>query len=255
MKITLLGTGTSQGIPVIGCECEVCSSSDPRDNRTRTSILISQDNTNIVIDTGPDFRTQMLQNNVKSLDAVLYTHEHNDHTAGLDDLRPYIFRQRKEMPIYGSDRVIENIKERFKYAFGSNPYPGAPRLIPHSIDSGVKINFKGIDILPIEVMHGSLPVLAYRIGSFTYITDANYISKESLKLIAGTKILIINALHQKEHHSHFSLKQALHMVEIIKPDKCYLTHISHSMGLTRDWQTLLPSDVHAGTDRLTFELN
>lgn len=254
MKITFLGTGTSQGIPVIGCDCEVCSSSDPRDNRTRTSILISQDGTNIVIDTGPDFRTQMLQNKVKKLDAVIYTHEHNDHTAGLDDVRPYIFRQRKEMPIYGAQRVIENIQQRFEYAFSKNPYPGAPRLISNVIESGVNVNVKGIDILPIEVMHGSLSVFAFRTGHFTYITDANYISEESLKLIEGTKTLIINALHQKKHYSHFNLEQALEIVNIIKPNKCYLTHMSHSMGLTQEWEALLPENVFVGVDKMSFEV-
>lgn len=255
MKITLLGTGTSQGIPVIGCDCEVCSSLDPRDQRLRSSIMISQDDTNIVIDTGPDFRTQMLQNQVNSVDAVLFTHEHNDHTAGLDDLRPFIFRQRREMPIYGAHRVIENIKDRFNYAFSTNPYPGAPRLISNTIEHGLNFNIKGIDIMPIEVMHGSLSVLAFRVGSFTYVTDANYISKESLKLIQGTKILIINALHKKEHYSHFSLDQALEIIKIIKPEKCYLTHISHSMGLTKDWQSLLPKNVYASTDSLNLEVN
>lgn len=255
MKVTLLGTGTSQGIPVIGCDCKVCSSSDSRDNRTRTSILISDRDKSIVVDTGPDFRSQMLQNHVKSLDAVLFTHEHNDHTAGLDDLRPFIFRQRKEMPIYGSKRVIENIEQRFDYAFNANPYPGAPRLISNTIESGVSIKIEDIDILPIEVMHGSLPVFAFRVGSFTYITDANLIKQESLNLIMGTKVLVINALHQKKHYSHFSLDQALEIVKIINPDKCYLTHISHSMGLSSEWASLLPFNVSAGIDGMSFEVN
>jgi len=254
LKITLLGTGTSQGVPVIGCDCEVCTSSDPRDNRKRASILISKGDENIVVDTGPDFRMQMLENKVSSLAAVLMTHEHNDHVAGIDDLRPFIFMQQQEMPIYATLKVIENLKNRFSYAFSSDPYPGAPRLTTHEIKHGVSFSVAGIDLLPIEVLHGSLPVLAYRIGSFTYVTDANHISEESLTLIKGTKTLIINALHQHKHYSHFNLEEALKMIEIISPERCYLTHISHTMGMTEDWQDLLPDNVFPGVDGMTFEV-
>ena len=250
----MLGTGTSQGVPVIGCNCEVCSSEDPRDFRTRCSILITEGDKNIVVDTGPDFRMQMLNQNVQSLEAVLMTHAHNDHVAGMDDLRPFIFRQRKEMPIYASAEVNDDIKSRFSYAFSSNPYPGAPRLITHNITSGEKISIAGIDILPIEVMHGRLPVFAFRIGSFTYVTDANFISETSMDLIRGTKTLIINALHHEKHYSHFNLTQALEIVDIISPDVCYLTHISHSMGLTASLAEILPVGISPGVDGMTIEV-
>lgn len=254
MKITLLGTGTSQGVPVIGCNCEVCSSDDPRDFRTRCSILITDGDKNIVVDTGPDFRMQMLNQNVQSLEAVLMTHAHNDHVAGIDDLRPFIFRQGREMPIYASSAVNDDIKSRFSYAFSSNPYPGAPRLITHNIKNGEKMTIAGIDILPIEVMHGSLPVFAFRIGSFTYITDANFISEESMDQIKGTKTLIINALHHKKHYSHFNLAEALGIIDIVSPDVCYLTHISHSMGLTSSLAGTLPNGIFPGVDGMTFEV-
>lgn len=253
MKITLLGTGTSQGVPVIGCSCDTCLSSDPRDDRQRASILLSDGDVNVVVDTGPDFRRQMLGQKVNSLDAVILTHQHNDHVAGMDDLRPFIFRQRREMPIYATIGVIKDIEERFSYAFSAEPYPGAPRLITYSIESGKRFIIGGIELLPIEVMHGKLPVMAFRIGDFTYVTDANYISKESLDLMKGTKTLIINALHQHKHYSHFNLEEALEIVDIIAPEKCYLTHISHTMGLTKEWEATLPDNVFPSADGMTFD--
>ena len=255
MQITFLGTGTSQGVPIIGCDCEVCTSDDPRDNRSRTSILISDRGKNIVVDTGPDFRAQMLNNKVKTLDAVLITHEHNDHIAGLDDLRPFIFRQRKEMPLYASSEVNAALKSRYDYAFSKNPYPGAPRLTTNAIKSGSKINIEGIEIVPVEVMHGSLAILAFRIGSFTYITDANFISDESLDLIKGTRVLVINSLQNKKHYSHYNLEEALNMIKIIKPEISYLTHISHMMGLTSVWEADLPDNVLPATDGLILNVN
>lgn len=255
MQITFLGTGTSQGVPVIGCDCEVCQSTDHRDNRQRASILISHLDKNIVVDTGPDFRAQMLSNRVKSLDAVLITHEHNDHIAGLDDLRPFIFRQKREMPIYATYSVNGVLQSRFSYAFSKNPYPGAPRLRSHDIRSGYAFDIEGINILPIEVMHGSLPVLAFRMGSFTYITDANHISDENLELIKGTKTLVINSLHKQKHYSHYNLEEALELINLIRPDRCYLTHISHTMGLTSDWEKSLPSNVLPAIDGLTIDVN
>jgi len=243
LQITFLGTGTSQGVPVIGCDCIVCRSDDPRDNRSRASILISNLGKNIVVDAGPDFRTQMLNNKVDSLDAVLITHEHNDHTAGLDDLRPFIFRQRKEMPLFVTDSVNTALRKRFEYAFSNDPYPGAPRLITNEIKHGTNFNVAGIEILPIEVMHGSLPVLAFRIGSFTYVTDANLISEDSL------------ALMKKKHYSHYNLEEALEIISIVKPEKCYLTHISHAMGRTTDWESTLPPNVFPAVDGLSINVN
>ena len=254
MKITLLGTGTSQGVPVIGCSCATCSSADPRDDRQRASLLVSNGDRNVVIDTGPDFRRQMLENDVQSMDAVILTHEHNDHVVGIDDLRPFIFKQRQEMPIYATASVIDDIKRRFSYAFSSSPYPGAPRLLTHSIEKGKVFTIADIEFLPIEVMHGRLPVLAFRIGSFTYVTDANDISEESLTLMKGTKTLVINALHMQKHYSHFNLEEALAMIKYISPERCYLTHISHSMGPTIEWENALPKNVFPGVDGMTFDV-
>lgn len=254
MKITFLGTGTSQGVPVIGCDCESCQSNDKRDTRQRASILVSHLGKNIVVDTGPDFRAQMLSNKVKSLDAVLITHEHNDHIAGLDDLRPFIFRQRKEMPIYATALVNEAIRSRFSYAFSKDPYPGAPRLSTQDISHACELELENLQIMPIEVMHGSLPILAFRIGSFTYITDANHISEESLKLIEGTKTLVINALQRQKHYSHYNLDEALEMIELINPESCYLTHISHAMGPTSDWKKNLPPKVFPAIDGQTIDI-
>lgn len=254
MKITFLGTGTSQGIPVIGCDCKVCKSEDPRDSRLRTSILISDEDRNIVIDVGPDFRQQMLTHKVDHLDAVLLTHEHNDHVVGIDDLRPYIFKQKVEMPIYATKRVNDDLRSRFKYAFSTNPYPGAPRLALQEITQEKSFTVAGFEVLPIEVMHGSLSILGFRVGSFTYITDANHISEQSLNLIRGTKVLIINSLHHNEHYSHFNLKQSLEVIEALKPDVCYLTHISHGMGPLSDWETSLPDNVFSGVDGMTIHL-
>ncbi len=255
MQITFLGTGTSQGVPVIGCDCKVCLSSDPRDDRQRCSLLISHNDINIVIDTGPDFRVQMLRNKVKTLDAVLMTHEHNDHIAGLDDVRPFVFRQRKEMPIFATKQVNDALKVRFEYAFSANPYPGAPRLLTNDIESNNPFKIGDIEILPIEVMHGRLPVLAFKVGTFTYVTDANHISEESIELIKGTKTLIINSLHMEKHYSHYNLEEALEVINIINPDICYLTHISHSMGLTAEWESKLPPNVFPASDGLSFKVN
>lgn len=255
MKITFLGTGTSQGVPVIGCDCEVCKSTDNRDNRQRASILISHNDKNIVVDTGPDFRAQMLSNNVTTLDAVLITHEHNDHIAGLDDLRPFIFRQKREMPIYATRSVNSVLQSRFSYAFSKNPYPGAPRLLPYDISSGSPFVIEDINIMPIEVMHGSLAVLAFRVGDFTYITDANLISAQSLDLISGTKTLVINSLQKQKHYSHYNLEEALALIELVNPERCYLTHISHTMGLTSDWEKSLPSNILPAIDGLVIDVN
>lgn len=252
MKVTFLGTGTSQGVPVIGCDCEVCTSTDARDQRLRPSILITQEELNIGIDVGPDFRQQMLRAKVQNLDAVLITHEHNDHIIGLDDVRPFNFRSRKDMPIYATTSVQENLQTRFAYIFAGD-YPGIPRLELRTINNKQNFEIGGLSILPIEVMHGELPVLGFRFGDFTYITDAKTISPESLELIAGTKVLVLNALHHSVHYSHLNLEEALEMVGHIQPEQTYFTHISHRMGLNQEISKQLPPGVSLAYDGL--ELN
>ena len=253
MKITFLGTGTSQGVPVIGCDCEVCSSLDFRDKRLRSSIHLQIGSKSLVIDTGPDFRQQMLREGIKQLDAVIYTHEHKDHTAGLDDIRPFNFAQNSDMPIYAQAAVLNQIRAEFSYIFSSRRYPGIPMVETRVIENR-PFEVEGIAIQPIRVMHHKLPVFGYRINDFTYITDANHIPSEELKKIMGTRVLVINALQHTPHISHFNLQQALDMVRVIQPEKTYLTHISHKLGLHRDVEASLPDDVFVGYDGLKITM-
>ncbi|MEX2595159.1 MAG: MBL fold metallo-hydrolase [Anditalea sp.] len=253
MKITFLGTGTSQGVPVIGCNCNVCSSLDFRDKRLRTSIHLEIDQKSLVIDTGPDFRQQMLRERIGKLDGILYTHEHKDHTAGLDDIRPYNFMQRKDMPIYGKLPVLNQIKTEFSYIFTRKKYPGIPMVITHEIENK-PFEVEGIPFIPIEVLHYKLPVFGYRVKDFTYITDANHIPTEELKKIYGTKILVLNALQKKEHLSHFTLEQALEIVRLIQPEKAFFTHISHKLGSHREVESNLPENVFLAYDGLKLSL-
>lgn len=254
MKVILLGTGTSQGIPVITCQCDTCTSSDKRDCRLRTSAYISVDNVHFAIDIGPDFRQQMLANRIADLDCILLTHTHNDHIIGLDDVRPFNFLKRKSIPVYGTEDSITDIRDRFKYVFAANKYPGAPSIDTFVIDPTKTFTYKGVTITPLEVKHGNLNIVGYRINDFVYITDANHIPENTLQNIFGCKILIINALRKESHHSHFSLNDALSEIEKVKPDKTYITHISHRMGLTKDWEVNLPSNVFPGYDGLEISL-
>ena len=251
MKITLLGTGTSQGIPVMACTCKVCQSNNPKDNRLRTSALIEVDGKNLVIDCGPDFRQQMLRENVTFLDAVLITHEHQDHIAGLDELRSFIFRQDKSMPIYAEERVVTNIKQRFPYAFSQSPYPGAPSFKMHNINSG-DLHIEGVEIEAIRVQHGKLPILGYKIGSFAYITDVNDIPDKSKALLGNLDVLVLDALHHRPHHSHYNVHEALAVLEELKPEKAYLTHISHDMGLHDEITNQLPENIELAYDGQQF---
>ncbi len=253
MKISFLGTGTSQGVPVIACDCETCISRDPRDKRLRTSLLIQTSLTTIVVDTGPDFRQQMLSHKIKKLDAVLFTHEHRDHIAGLDDIRAYNFRQKKAMEVYTEERVLTALKYQYPYIFAEKKYPGAPQVNIHLINDQ-EFQIGELNIIPIRVMHYRLPVLGFRIGELAYITDANYISEEEKEKLFGVKHLIINALRREKHVSHFTLSEALELIKEISPKRAYLTHISHLMGLQKHLDRELPNNVMAAYDGLSFEL-
>ena len=252
MKITFLGTGTSQGVPVIACNCEVCLSKDPKDKRLRTSIMISYNNKNIVIDTGPDFRQQMLRENVQHLDAVLFTHEHKDHIAGMDDIRAFNYQSKSDMPIYATEQVQKGLKKEFHYIFTEFKYPGIPKVDLNTIYHNQPFELFGKTIIPIEVMHYKLPVTAFRIDNFTYITDANFISETEKNKIKGTEILVINALRKEEHISHFTLAQALELIAEIKPKKAYLTHISHLLGKHKEVSLELPDNVFMAYDGLVI---
>jgi len=254
LKVTFLGTGTSQGVPIIGCDCEVCTSTDVKDNRLRPAILLSHQNINLAVDIGPDFRQQMLRVGITELEAVLITHEHNDHVIGLDDVRPFNFRSKKDMPIYATVPVQNQLRERFDYIFSSN-YPGIPRLQLHTIEHAKPFEVGGISILPIEVIHGRLPVLGFRFGEFTYITDAKTISEESLAMIAGTKYLVLNALHHNSHYAHLNLEEALALAKQLDAEHTYFTHISHHMGLNAKINKQLPANVSLAYDGLEIEFN
>jgi phosphoribosyl 1,2-cyclic phosphate phosphodiesterase len=253
LKITFLGTGTSQGVPVIACNCSVCSSTDRRDKRLRCSVLVEWDGHAIVIDTGPDFRQQMLRNKVKKLDAVVFTHEHKDHLAGLDDIRAFNFFSGKHMDIYANTFVEAALKREFAYIFADDKYPGIPLVNIHSI---TKEPFRVLDKLftPIEVTHYRLPVFGYRIDDFAYITDAKTIADEEIEKLLNLDVLVINALRHHVHPSHFNLEEALQFIEIVKPRKAYLTHLSHQMGRHADVEENLPPNVRIAHDGLVIEI-
>ncbi len=253
MTITFLGTGTSQGIPVIGCTCEVCKSLNYQDKRFRTSIHISVDGKSLVVDTGPDFRQQMLRENISTLDAVLYTHEHKDHTAGLDDIRPFNFRQKKDMPVYGRQQVIDQLKVEFAYAFKEKKYPGVPQILTNVIENEI-FHIGDTSIEPIEVLHYQLPVFGFRIKDFTYVTDASSISNTEMDKMRNSKVLVLNALQRESHISHFTLDEALEIIRELKPQKAYLIHISHKLGLHKEISKELPEGVELAYDGLKIEL-
>lgn len=252
MKLIFLGTGTSQGVPVIGCECEVCRSVDFRDKRLRVSVVFRINGLNILVDTGPDFRQQILRQRIPKVDVVLFTHQHKDHTAGLDDIRAFNHKFQMDMPIYGRPEVLEQLKREFAYIFENLNYPGIPRVLLHSIENK-PFDFQGVTITPIEVMHYKLPVYGFRIGDIAYITDANFISEEEKKKLLNCKILVVNALHRKPHISHYNLEQAIELVQELKPDKAYFTHISHNMGLHGEVSKELPPNIELAYDGLILE--
>lgn len=253
MVITFLGTGTSQGVPVIGCDCAVCTSDDPRDNRLRTAILVESRGKTIVVDTGPDFREQMLRNKVKSIDAVLLTHGHKDHIGGLDDLRAYNFMLKRPIDIFAGTDVQNSVKSEFFYAFVRDKYPGVPQIILHTIDNE-PFAIDNIPVIPISVLHFKMHVFGFRFGDFTYITDASYISYEEKQKIVGSKVIVINALRKQLHYSHFNLEQAVALLQELNPRQGYLTHMSHLLGKHADIEKELPDFIKPAYDGLKLEL-
>lgn len=253
MKATFLGTGTSQGVPVIACDCQVCTSADARDKRLRVSMLIEVSGKTFVIDSGPDFRYQMLRAGVKHLDGILFTHEHKDHVAGLDDIRAFNYRQQSALNVYAHKRVQTALLREFYYAFEEFKYPGVPLITMKEIDNN-PINIEGIDILPIEVMHHLLPVLGFRIGNFTYITDAKTIAEKEREKIQGSEVLVINALQKERHISHFTLDEAVKIAGELGAKQTYFTHISHKLGRHTDISKELPKGVALAYDGLAIEL-
>jgi phosphoribosyl 1,2-cyclic phosphate phosphodiesterase len=253
LKITFLGTGTSQGVPVIGCNCDTCRSDDPRDKRLRSSILVRQDVINLVVDTGPDFRQQMLRAGVSRLDAVLFTHEHRDHIAGLDDIRAFNFIQQSSMDIFAEERVLRALDRGFPYVFAEKKYPGVPRVRVHVISTEPFV-VGPMKVVPVRVMHYRLPVLGFRFGDFAYLTDASDISMKEKEKLTGVQCLVVNALRHEEHISHYSLSQALELIQSVHPEKGYLTHLSHQLGPVATIEKELPDNVFAAYDGLVLEL-
>lgn len=253
MKVTFLGTGTSQGVPIICCECAVCKSNNPKDNRLRSSILIESETTKVIIDAGPDFRQQLLRKNLKSLDAVVFTHEHKDHIAGLDEVKAFNYFNNMKMPVYATERVQAALKREFAYIFSEEKYPGIPEINLHTItEEPICIN--DITLLPIDVIHYKMPVKSYRINNFTYITDANYISESEKEKIKGSEIIVVNALRKEPHLSHYTFAEAIELMKEFNPKKAYFTHISHQLGLHQDVSQELPDFIELAYDGLQIEI-
>jgi len=253
VKTTFLGTGTSLGVPIIGCKCGVCRSRDVRDKRQRSSVLVEIDGRNIIIDTGPDFRAQCLSNNIEHIDAILVTHPHRDHIAGLDDIRPFCYIQKQYIPVYASPSTCNAIQHDYSYCFATPKYPGVPDIELHQIKNYIPFDAAGIQVTPFPVMHAKMEVTAYRFRNFTYITDAWQISEESVNAAKGTQYLVVNALRKEPHPSHFNLEQALDFIATIKPEHAYLTHIGHSLGY-EETQAILPPNVQMAYDGLSITI-
>lgn len=253
LKVTFLGTGTSQGVPPIGCTSEVCLSSNPKDKRLRSSIHIEVEGLSIVIDAGPDFRYQMIRAGIRKIDALLFTHEHRDHTAGLDDIRPYNYLQEDHLDVYCTKHVLNTFKQQYHYIFDEKPYPGIPLIRFHQIENK-PFEVRGIPIIPIEVMHFKLPVLGFRIGTFTYITDANYIADEEQIKAKGSKHLVLNALRRESHISHFTLDEAVTQAKKIGAEQTWFTHMSHQIGLHDEVNAELPSNMQLAYDGQILEM-
>lgn len=254
VKITFLGTGTSQGVPVIACGCHVCISDDHRDKRLRTSLLLETDKALIVFDAGPDFRQQMLREKVNHLDAIILTHEHKDHIAGMDDVRAFNYKTQDAIDIYGEERVLKEIKREYSYVFSEYQYPGIPKMRLNEINTNT-FSVKGLEITPVRVMHFRLPILGFRIGNFAYITDANSVPEESKEKLIGVKYLVINALRKEKHISHFSLSEAINFIREISPRQAFLTHVSHQMGRYSEISEELPHGISFAYDGLSISID
>lgn len=254
MKVYFLGTGTSQGIPIIGSNHPVCLSTDLKDKRLRVSVWIHWENNSFVIDCGPDFRQQMLVSGCQKVDGILYTHEHSDHTAGLDDIRPFNFKQ-GEIPIYAHQRVIDNLKLRFDYVFKTeNRYPGAPSVKAIEVVNNNPLAIGNKTAIPVNVMHGDLPVFGYRIDDFAYLTDVKTVDESEMDKLKNLKVLVVNALRETPHNTHFNLQEALDFIDLVQPEKAYLTHISHLMGFHEEVQKKLPKNVYLAYDNLEITI-
>ncbi|WP_010418787.1 MBL fold metallo-hydrolase [Anaerophaga thermohalophila] len=256
MKVTFLGTGTSMGIPMIACDCEVCHSSDTKDKRMRSSVKIETDDRVVVIDSGPDFRQQMLASDTKRLDAILYTHEHKDHTAGLDDVRAFNWINKQPTQLYAEERTLSALKKEYAYAFKDEDekYPGVPDLILNEINDHASFKVFGIPVVPVRVYHHLMPVLGFRIGNFSYITDASRIPDESMSKLKNSEVFVINGLRIKEHISHFNLEQAIAIIKELEPRQAFITHISHHMGLHAEISKQLPGNIALAYDGLEIEV-
>ena len=251
MRLTFVGTGTSQGVPVIACHCRVCRSGDSRDRRLRTSALLEMEGRNILFDIGPDFRQQMLREDVGHLDAILITHAHRDHVGGLDDIRSFNYVQHSKMNVYLNAEARHAIERDYHYIFEPHQYPGLPEADLHTVEA--PFTAAGVEVTPVKAMHKDLPVLGFRIGTLAYITDANYMAPEEMAKLKGVKVLVINALRREKHFSHYSLPEALEVIETVAPERAYLTHMSHEMGLHAEVSATLPPHVELAYDGLRVE--
>lgn len=253
MRITFLGTGTSQGVPVIACNCDTCKSDDPRDKRLRTSLMVETDDLIIVIDAGPDFRQQMLRENVTRLDAIFLTHEHKDHIAGMDDVRAFNYKTRDAIDIFAEERVQRAVQKEYSYVFAEVRYPGVPKMRLNDIPTHEFV-FRGLKVVPVRAYHRTLPIYGFRIGDFAYITDADSVPKESKDLLFGVKYLVINALRKEKHISHFNLQEAIGFIMEVSPRQAFLTHVSHQMGIYSEISGKLPDGILLAYDGLKVTL-
>jgi phosphoribosyl 1,2-cyclic phosphate phosphodiesterase len=253
VRLTFLGTGTSGGVPMIACTCPVCLSTDAKDKRLRSAVMIEAEGKTLIVDSGPDFRQQMLREKVMRVDGIIYTHSHKDHTGGLDDIRAYNYILKRDMPLYLDAFTEQEIRDQYSYIFSPNPYPGIPRVQIHRIDGDTPFVAEGISVIPIKALHHQMPVLGFRFGDITYITDANYIAPTEIEKIRGTRILVLNALRREAHISHFTLQQAIELIQQIKPERAYLTHISHQLGTYHDVSKELPEGIFLAYDGLKVE--